>query len=65
MRVLETGGEIYDEYGDRLTLEEFKQLVEIKKGAPNNHTIYCRTHHPDEDSWLDNEGHSFTNGGFS
>jgi hypothetical protein len=62
---LQSGGKIFDEYGDEVSLDEFMALVEMKKGEKRNHTIYCRTHHPGLDNWLDADGHSFSAGEFS
>jgi hypothetical protein len=65
LRVLEAGGKIYNEYGERVTLEEFKELVEDRRTAPHNHTTYCQIHHPTDDCWLDEEGHSFSSADFT
>lgn len=52
-------GEIVDEYGERVTLAEFVALVERKKDGKRHADL-----HP-EDSYLDPEGHSFSEGEFS
>lgn len=59
---------IQDEYGDLITVEDFKKMVEAKRESPYNHTTYCEQHHPEHaarDCHLDNEGHSFSKGEFS
>jgi len=65
-------GEIYDEYGRKVTLEEFMKLVENKKDASLNHTAYCRNSdcefnrkHAEEYCWLDESGNSFQAGEWS
>jgi hypothetical protein len=69
---LAAGGEIRDEYGEVVSLEQFAALVERKRSAPSNHTTYCRAsdtlwtrEHGFRDCWLDEEGHSFSGGDFS
>jgi hypothetical protein len=66
------GGEIFDECGEKLSLDEFKKLVEGKRPKewlPENlnHTTYCRINHPEyaRECWLDEEGNSFSSGEFS
>lgn len=59
---LEAGGIIRNEYGDVVTLDEFKELVEAERGAKLNHTHYSDEHHPGVDVWLDDDGHSFSGG---
>ena len=60
-------GEIRDEYGERITLEEFTAMVERKKGG-RNHAAECgpqrdpRSRYRD---FVDPEGHSFSEGEFS
>ena len=58
---------IYDEYGERISYEDFAKLVEERKYQPNNHAAQClngtindkyTTH------WLDAEGNSFSEGEF-
>jgi hypothetical protein len=58
--VLEVGGEIFDEYGRKVSLEDFKAMVEDKKNAPHHHA----REYP-QGSWTDPEGHSFSGGEFS
>lgn len=68
LRVLESGGEIRDEYDRPVTLEDFRAMVAMKADEPNNHARHCRVHHPDyaeQFCWLDDEGHSFSAGDFS
>lgn len=67
---LREGGRIMDEYGRAISFEEFAALVVSKHlSGRNNHTTYCRIHHPERaarsDVWLDPEGHSFSRGVFS
>lgn len=64
--------QIVDEYGDYVTLDDFKNLVEKKKDEVYNHTIYCKHSQQEwirEDGerrcWLDDEGNSFSEGEFS
>lgn len=62
------GSVIKDEYGDIVTISDFKNLVEAKRNEKYNHTIYCRDSHPEHaerDCWLDDEGHSFSDHEFS
>lgn len=66
LKVLEAGGEIVNEYGDVLPLADFKELVERKRTAKRNHTIYCRNAYPGlGGNFLDPDGHSFSEGEFS
>ena len=48
--------EIINEYGETITLEEFKQLVEDKQGGKNHHEE-CKNN-PYDRSYLDDEGYS-------
>lgn len=66
-KMLSKGNEIRDEYGDKISLDSFKEMVERKKDEKFNHTKYCMVEHPDtmKDLWLDEEGHSFSDGEFS
>lgn len=52
---------ISDEYGEEISIDEFKELVESKRGSQNNHTKDCQY----EYSYLDEEGNSMTLGEFS
>jgi hypothetical protein len=70
--VLEAGGLIRNEYGEVVTLDAFKALVESKRNEKHNHTTYCRLDSSPDiqrygwmDCWLDAEGHSFSEGDFS
>lgn len=58
---LEKGGEIYNEYGEKISLDEFKQMVKSKKNSANNHAAQYGS---DRD-WADPEGHSFSGHEFS
>jgi len=60
-------GIIEDEYGNIISLEDFKKMIEKKKSSKMNHTIYCKEkyRYSDQDTWLDKEGHSFSVGEFS
>ena len=59
--------EIHDEYGKKIEIEEFKELVERKRKEPNNHCLYMRKEYPGEDygDYLDEEGNSFSKSDFS
>lgn len=60
-------GIIKDEYGEVKSVEYFKDLVESKRNAKMNHTIYAKEKHPEHykrDCWLDDEGNSFSRGYF-
>ena len=59
--------EIHDEYGEKIEIEEFKELVERKRKEPNNHCLYMRKEYPGEDhgDYLDEEGNSFSKSDFS
>ena len=56
---LELGGIIFDEYDRKITLDEFKELVEESYKEENwnhlNETGY---------GWIDEDGYSFTDGEF-
>jgi len=54
---------IVDEYGEIISLEDFKKMVEEKKDG-KNHTIECKSN-PYDHSFLDDEGYSFSEGDFS
>lgn len=60
-------GKIFDEYGEKISLTDFIEMVEEKITQSKNHTTYCRENHLDhaEKCWLDKEGHSFAEGEFS
>ena len=61
--VLEKPGyEIQDEYGNKVTLEEFSSFVDMKRKEPRNHALMF-LHYGNE--WVDEEGHSFSGGEFS
>ena len=51
---------IYDEYGDTISLEDFKKLVESKRNSFHNHAKEYPQY-----SWLDKEGNSFSDNEFS
>lgn len=57
-------GRIYDEYGGEKSFDAFDALVQAKRTEPNNH---ARQYGRDErfESWLDPEGHSFSEYEFS
>lgn len=57
---MDEGGEIFDEYGEHITIPAFWRMVESKKGEKHNHA----KDYPDG-SWLDDEGNSFSSGYFS
>lgn len=52
--------EIYDEYGKRWCINDFKELVENKRTEKNKHAVM----YPDG-CFLDREGNSFHEGDFS
>lgn len=54
-------GDIFDEYGDLVTLDDFRKIVEERGDDLLNH--YDK--HPDQYSWKDEEGYSFTDRDFS
>jgi len=65
-------GEIFDEYGKKISLDEFKDLVKDKETEKYNHTIYLlnsekvwNRRHAVENCFLDEDGHSFSYGYFS
>jgi hypothetical protein len=71
LKVLPTG-EIWNEYDEPVSLEEFQAMVEAKRGEKHNHTLYCRAsarewerEHGYSECWLDPDGHSFSSGTFS
>lgn len=56
-------GDIFDEYGDVISFGDFKKLVEDKQADKDN-----RNHaadYPDQYSWIDPEGYSFSERDFS
>lgn len=59
--------QIQDEYGEKITIEEFKELVESKKSEPNNHYLYMQQEYPYDDygDYLDEDGNSFSKLDFS
>ena len=59
LKVLEGGGKIFNEYGDEVTLADFKELVKYKSGGKKHAEEYPR------DNWLDEEGYSFSGYEFS
>jgi hypothetical protein len=66
LKILPTG-KIFDEYGEQMSLEDFKKMIEAKRKEEKNHTVYCRVHHPEhgKDCWLDDEKNSFCPSEFS
>lgn len=63
--ILRAGGVIRNEYDEVVTVEHFEALVDAKRGEPNNHARDIGTTNVYEDSWLDEDGHSFYSGEFS
>jgi len=59
--LLDKQAKIFDEYGEEITLEEFKKMIEAKRNSDHNHAIACK----EEDSYLDNEGNSMSAHEFS
>ena len=59
LAILESGGEIYDEYNRKVTLDEFKRVVAERGDDPLNHFYECN------DGWLDHDGHPFSDTEFS
>jgi len=55
---------IYDEYGEECLLKDFLAMVEDRRDATNNHAIMCKDDEYDN-SFLDEEGNSFSEGEFS
>lgn len=58
---------IVDEYGQRHTFEEFEKLIEGKRDQPNNHAAQVASGKINDKygaHWLDEEGHSFSEGEF-
>jgi hypothetical protein len=69
---LETGGRIVDEYGDEISLDDFKLMVERKTlpwgkdgRPPLVHAIEAQKHDWGQHNFRDPEGHSFSEGEFS
>lgn len=54
------GIEIFNEYDDKFTIEDFKDIVESKKEEKFKHAVEC-----DDDSYLDKEDNSFSPHEFS
>jgi hypothetical protein len=70
--ILSAGGEIRDEYGCTVPLDDLRALIESKRTAQHNHTTYCRSSNDpwtrlygNEECWLDEEGNSFSGRDFS
>lgn len=59
------GEVIENEYGDRVTLEEFTAMVERKQGGRRHAEEYPTSRYPGHPTFLDPEGHSFSEGEFS
>lgn len=66
IKKLESEGEIYDEYDEKICLDEFKYLVQARTKAKLNHTIQCEKDYrfSSFNTWLDEDGHSFSSGEF-
>jgi hypothetical protein len=66
-QMITDGGKIVDECDKEINFDDFVNLV--KKASKNklNHTIFCKEKYPNVfcDTWLDEEGNSFTNEEFS
>lgn len=74
LELIKRADRVYDEYGDDQTAEQMVALVEGKRKAPNNHTIYMNTEYRKINSWyrpdgtqywLDQYGNSFSLGDFT
>jgi hypothetical protein len=69
LAVLESGGRIVNEYGEEVSLDEFKARVEGKRSSPNSHAKEALRgawgSHYASTQFLDPEGHSFNEGEFS
>ena len=69
-RELLSEGEIFDEYGNHISLDDFIRKVESKKIEENNHYDYCKKYSKERgydmgNDWKDEEGYSFTFAEFS
>lgn len=71
-KVLQSGGQITNEYGDIVSFEEFRATVEDRSwpGGMLNHHDYCKARNEYGPSylallWKDAEGYSFSAGEFS
>ena len=60
LKLLE-GGAIQNEYGDSMTLVEFRQFIQDKRAEPHNHAL----EYPGDDTWIDDEGHPFSDREFT
>lgn len=61
-KISDKKGAIIDEYGDFISLMDFKKLVKHKMASKNNHALKYG-----DDSgrdWVDKYGHSFSSGEF-
>ena len=61
LEAVEAVGDIYNEEGNEISVEEFKAMVESKRVAKHNQAI----DHPSPHDWLDPEGYSFCDLEFS
>ena len=59
---LKKGGNIFNEYGKEIILEEFMKMIEKKKISPLN---YSEKYEFIPGNWIDEEGHSFTSSLFN
>lgn len=60
-------GDIVNEYGKMVSINEFKKIIESKMDAKYNHAIYSSKREPEyaqKYCWIDNDGHSFNSAGF-
>ena len=57
---LGAGGSIIDEYGEIISLEDFRKLVDEKRNSKHNHAL----EYP-EGNWTDDDGCSFSDNEFS
>ncbi len=58
------GVKIFDEYDEKISLKDFRNMVKKKRDAPHNHSKECGND-PYDHSFLDDEDNSFSEGAFS
>lgn len=64
--LVSVGWQIFNDYGEELTFNEFNCMVEAKKNSPHNQEReYPSNIEWGKNGWLDPEGNSFSAGEFS
>ena len=56
---VKSGGEVFDEYGDKCSFEDLRQTVE-ERSHPSGLRNHADLSNPSSTLWKDGEGHSFS-----